>query len=487
MPSWRTGSSPVPGTCYMEHIFNTVLISISYGVLLFAFVYSIVSNYFYSTIRKDFLLLFLLVGSIVFVLSTLNLILFLTNVTFNLWITDLTITVVLLFMIKIFKIAFSKNFFISELILIGFAVLVIVHKFIFVEHSVFFDLIPLFVILSMGIILFDMVKGIANKDQSYLNSELFFDYRHSLIGIIIVIILFVFKITFAKESSSFVFSNVILLVIFLSLFFSKMKFVFILRDKLVEENQKFETLYRTMVDEMLVGKDIIDKLLPKKKNVKGLNFEIYFKPAILVGGDFVDIFKILENKYVAYVADISGHGVAAGIVVSMLKALILKEFAQSNSVSSTVRVVNEDFNLLIKDTGRYATMFIVLIDKEKKVFEYVSCGHIDCLYWNSKINEFFFLSSTAPILGLLNKVDVYSSKINFDDNDYLILFSDGLFSVVDGEHRYFSQEDFVTILKKYINPHIEPNELMFDIVQELEEVYAKGHVLDDISMLIIKL
>ncbi|MGB9622000.1 MAG: PP2C family protein-serine/threonine phosphatase, partial [Brevinematia bacterium] len=482
MPLWRTGSSPVPGI-YMNNIIDVSLISSIYGMTLISFIASIANNYLYSSQKRDFLILFAITVVLIFFLSTLNLIFFFLNLKFHLWISDLSIVVVLLLVIRILELSFNESLFVSKLLLSISGASIVISSFLKFYTGFIYYIINSFIVLSFVFVAFSILRGIIKNDQNYLNSVVFFDYKASLVGILMIIILFSFKVLFSKELYNFVFYNFLFFVILLSLFFARLKFAFVLRDKLAEENQKFETLYRTMVDEMLVGKDIIDKLLPKKKNVKGLNFEMYFKPAILVGGDFIDVFKVSENKYVAYLADISGHGVSAGIIVSMLKALVLKEFNSSVSISSAIKVINDDFNSLVKETGRYATMFIALINKEKKFFEYVSCGHIDCLYWNSKINEFFYLSSTAPILGLLNKIDVYSSKIEFDDNDFLILISDGIFSIGDGEHSYFSQDDFIGIVKKYINPQIEPNEFVFRVVQDLEEVYAKGHVLDDISIL----
>ncbi|MEN2998386.1 MAG: SpoIIE family protein phosphatase, partial [Brevinematia bacterium] len=305
-----------------------------------------------------------------------------------------------------------------------------------------------------------------------------------LIGVILVkAFMWDFRI-----SVQFNLQSVVFLIVSAVIFYAKMNYIFFLKKKLQEENEKFSFLYRTVVDEILVGKEIIDKLLPNKKGVKGLEFEKYFKPVVLVGGDFLDVIPLSDSKFIAYVADVSGHGVSAGVIVSMLKALLLKEVVRGYSnLPSVVRNLNSDFNTLVRETGRYATLFITLIDKARKKFSYVSCGHTDCLYWSSRLGEFFFLSSTAPLLGLLNNIDAYSSEIDFNENDYLILISDGIFSITNEGSQVISTEDFVSILNRYISPQIMPNELMFRVSQEIESFMERGQIVDDITMFFIKL
>ncbi|MFN4245536.1 MAG: PP2C family protein-serine/threonine phosphatase [Brevinematia bacterium] len=354
------------------------------------------------------------------------------------------------------------------------------------DGVVFSKFIYLFVALSVFLVSYIFVSKIIKKDQSYFSSDVYLGYKHILVGLIILLVLFVLKLLYFGDN--YLFYGISFFMIAISIFYSRMNYTFFLKNKLLEENEKFVTLYRTVVDDIIVGKKVIDKLLPDKKNVKGLEFEGYFKPVLLVGGDFFDVIPLSETRFVSYIADVSGHGVSAGIIVSMIKALISKSISEKYSdLSSVVRNLNSDFNNLVKETGKYATLFLILIDKTKKRFSYVSCGHTDCIYWSSISNQFFLLSSTAPVLGLFSKIDVYSSDVEFNENDYLIMLSDGIFSITSNGGNVFSYDDFIKMLSKYISSDIHPSELSFNISQEMEDIMEFGQVVDDITMLFIKL
>jgi len=350
-----------------------------------------------------------------------------------------------------------------------------------------FSMICFFILLVLLSVEYKILKGVMSKNPNYISSDVYFGYRHMILGIGILLVVFIFKI-FEVIGNSFVFYSIVFMVLILTIMYSRMNYTFFLRNKLIEENEKFMSLYKTVVDEIIVGKEIIDKLLPNRKSLNSLHFDKYFKPAVLVGGDFIDIIPLSDSKFIAYITDVAGHGVSAGIIVSMMKALLLKDVVEGYyDLPSLVKRLNSDFNALVKDTGRYATLFIVLIDKSKKKFNYVSCGHIECIYWSSRLNEFFLLSSTAPILGLFNKIDAFSSEIDFEDNDYLLLISDGVFSIIDRDGKTLSYDDFIKILSRNISSEIMPNELMFKVSQEIENLMEGGQVMDDITMFFIKL
>ncbi|MCX8028869.1 MAG: SpoIIE family protein phosphatase [Brevinematales bacterium] len=455
-----------------------------------------IANYFYYEMKRTFKLVYSISISLVFLSATFNFVAFFTDY-WGIQIVDILAILSVISLLILMDVSFKKNYlihitlsFLSILFVILFTVFGIYSAVIF--DGVFLgDLVYILMLVVIFLVIRDIVLGMVNKEENYLKSESHLGYKQLLVGFLALFLMFLLKIIFGfsvRSSWGFVFHSIVFLIVILTLLYSRMNYVFFLKNKLVEDNNRFLTLYRSVVDEIIVGKEIIDRLLPNKKSVKGLEFDKYFKPAVLVGGDFLDIIPLSESKFISYIADVSGHGVSAGIIVSMLKALLLKEVVEGySSLTSVVRNLNADFNSLIKDTGRYSTLFITLIDKNRKKFQYVSCGHTDCLYWSSSLNEFFVLSSTAPILGLLSKIDVYSSEIDFNQNDYLILLSDGLFSISDKDGNIFSIDDMMRILYKYISLDIMPNELMFKVSQEVESFMNNGMVIDDISMLFIKL
>lgn len=477
-------------------LIDTILVSLSYGITLFVFVHSMISDYFYYSLRLDFRRAYTIAIILVFVSSTFNFVSFLVKENFYKQIVDMLLLLSVLSIFVLMEISFRKKYTISVVLTLLSLLLIVISTILGTySQDVMYGISVckisyLAVIFAISWVVMDVIKGVRKKDENYISSDVYIGFKQLVLGLLVLAVVFILKIFMDGFLivSSFTFYGVSFLIVVATLLYSRMNYTFYLRDKLMEENEKFLSLYRSMVDEILVGREIIEKLLPTRKSVKGLDFDKYFKPVVLVGGDFIDIVPLSDSKFIAYISDVSGHGVSAGIISSMLKALTLKEVVEGYSnLPSVVKNLNADFGNLVKDTGRYSTLFITLIDKNKKKFSYVSCGHIDCLYWSSVLNEFFFLSSTAPLLGLFNKLDAYSSDIEFNENDYLILLSDGIFSITSKDGKVLNYDDFITILSRYISKDILPNELIFKVSQEIESFMEGGNVIDDITLFFIKL
>lgn len=477
---------------------TTIIISAIYGGVLFTFIHSLLTNHSFTSLRKSFRIAYNTSLTTIFVSSTFNFISFFLNQPLYNEVNENLITISVLSLSILIGFAYSKKYVLPNILIILSITLSTTFSLFGIHQQKFFNIISLSqiayipTILSMKIILADTLIGVIRNDERYTKSDVHLKYNYTIALVSIPLLLFLIKFTlpFVIDNTEVkhLIQGIFLSLIIISLFYLRRNLEVYLKSKIEDENRKFLTLYKTAVDEIVIGREVVEKLLPNKKHIRGIEFEKYFKPAVLIGGDFIDIIPLSESKFIAYIADVSGHGISAGIIVSMLKALILKEVVEGYSnLTAVIRNLNSDFNNLISQTGRYSTLFITLIDKNKKKFQYVSCGHIDCLYWSSTLNEFFLLSSTAPILGLLNKIDAYSSDIDFDHNDYIILLSDGLFSITTKDGETFSIENFMNIVSKYINPQIMPNELMFKVSQEIENIIETGHVVDDITMLFLKL
>ncbi len=486
---WRTGSNPVLGKM---NVFHMYLLPFTYGIVFFIFFHSIALNYFYSSLKRNFKIAYSVTTALIFISSTFNFVSFFLNEEYYIQILDLLLISVVFSMFLLMSVAFNKKYVLPNVIVVSCFLATLIFSVLglylipFFDNVTFSKVIYFLLAFSVFLVFYDLVLGVIKKDQNYINSDVYFGWKQTIVGLFVLFFLFVLK--FVYYGFSYNFYGLSFLVIMLSVFYSRANYKFFLKSKLLEENEKFMTLYRTVVDDIIIGKKVIDKLLPNKKTVKGLEFDAYFKPVLLVGGDFFDIIPLSETKFVSYVTDVSGHGVSAGIIVSMMKALISKEVLEKYSdLNFVVKNLNADFNNLVRDTGRYATLFMVFIDKTKKKFSYVSCGHTECIYWSSKVNQFFLLSSTAPVLGLFNRIDVYSSDVDFDENDFLILLSDGVFSITGKDGNSISYDSFINVLSKYISTNISPSELYINVYQEIGNFIEFGQVVDDITIVFIKL
>ena len=181
-------------------------------------------------------------------------------------------------------------------------------------------------------------------------------------------------------------------------------------------------------------------LLPQRSAEDAVPFDYawYYRPAIQVGGDTLDVALLSEQLTVFYLIDISGHGVSAAMLSISLNTL-LKVIVQKHKYRGAEEipqaVVNE-INSRLVDLGlsHYCTMLYGVIDRKEKNIFYVQAGHPGPIYRlgsSGVVNE---LAGSGYPVGLLDDVDFETQKIEYESGDELLIYSDGLSDLLVAEH-----------------------------------------------------
>ena len=125
-------------------------------------------------------------------------------------------------------------------------------------------------------------------------------------------------------------------------------------------------------------------LLPRNMpEIPALTIKATYIPAIAVGGDYYDAFEIDPGIFGIIVADVSGHGVASALIMSMVKVL-LKTFANSkDGPQKTLEKINAIFQTEI-ETSNFVTVFYATLDTKSHKLYYTSAGHCPVLLLDKK-------------------------------------------------------------------------------------------------------
>lgn len=153
-------------------------------------------------------------------------------------------------------------------------------------------------------------------------------------------------------------------------------------------------------------------------------------PKDQVGGDLMDL--VADGlEVITYVADVSGHGLRAGVLMGMIKTAMRYGLL----LRRPLKTLFSDLNRVlpqVKEPSMFATMAALRFDGSKEV-EYVSAGHVPLLHFRKKSNEVVRHYAQQHPLGLLAGDDCASWRIRFDTGDILLLPTDG--AVELGEER----------------------------------------------------
>jgi sigma-B regulation protein RsbU (phosphoserine phosphatase) len=182
---------------------------------------------------------------------------------------------------------------------------------------------------------------------------------------------------------------------------------------------------RAHATDLAIARRIQQKLLPPNEyHAAGLQFHCAFLPAGDVGGDLYDFFELDEHRVAFLLADVSGKGMAAALLVATLQATIRGQ----REIAADPGVLVERVNRLFYQATRpehFATMFFGVYDARERMVRYVNCGHPPAVHV-PHTGEHTLLKPTALILGAFERSNFPEERLPFEAGDRLVLYSDGV-------------------------------------------------------------
>jgi len=247
--------------------------------------------------------------------------------------------------------------------------------------------------------------------------------------------------------------------------------------RLVERERERQRLEQ----EINIARDIQQALLPRNFPdhpnfaVNGVNF-----PCLAVGGDYFDVFPLDENRTVFLIADVSGKGLGAALVTTMLQGA-LSGLALGTDPARVIEHVNR-FLCDHTEVGRYATMFFGMLDRDGHL-EFINAGHPSPFLIRKGVAEEAFTEGSYPV-GLVPEAKYTAACLRLEPGDTLVLFSDGVTEAMDPDEQMFG----VRRLKEVLTGQTECplDQLQKSVLQSIENFSRGAHQTDDVTLLIVR-
>lgn len=252
------------------------------------------------------------------------------------------------------------------------------------------------------------------------------------------------------------------------------------------QNIKLQAIHlekKRLDKELEVAREIQTHLMPRQiPEVKGLQLFGEYRPCFEVGGDYFDIIPIDKNKTALVIADVSGKGAGAALLMSNLQASLKMAISVSLPLREIVYKIN---NMIFENSlsTQFITFFISLWDFKSKTLQYINAGHNPPLVIkaNNKIRK---LSPTGIGLGIQENQKYKDKKISLSVGDVLAIYTDGIEEFFNTNLEPFGIERMTQLFLEN-NAH-HPSEIIRILFENLDEFSQDAPPHDDLTIIVAK-
>jgi sigma-B regulation protein RsbU (phosphoserine phosphatase) len=237
-------------------------------------------------------------------------------------------------------------------------------------------------------------------------------------------------------------------------------------------------------NDLKLAAQVQQQVLPKPIRLPDVEIAGAMHPARLLGGDYYDFFPISDDVIDVVIADVSGKGAAAALLMpSLAVALRLR----ARELSGPAEIM-KDLDGVLKQVTKpatFVTMFYARLNRKSKTLEYACGGHNPPLLVRHATEEAMLLEGDGPILGILPDAQFSNAVVSMAAGDFLTLYTDGVTEQENDASEQFSMERLKAVLLK------DADEGALQIVNAVGDAvsgYAGGtEQEDDLTVVVVKI
>jgi phosphoserine phosphatase RsbU/P len=260
------------------------------------------------------------------------------------------------------------------------------------------------------------------------------------------------------------------------------------RKELHEKNLELE-------DDLRMAREIQITMLPQQypsfpRNAtpeeSAFHFTHRYLPTGTVGGDFFTVSALSDDEASVFICDVAGHGVRSSLVTAMIRALLEELKPLAHDPGQFFTKLNRDLHAILKHAGTpmLTTGFYLVADCKTGIIRYTNAGHPKPLLVRRRMNVVEPLvnlgGKSQPALGLFEEAIYHTSEVRYSPHDLVMLFTDGLYEVLDEKHELYTQSMLVTDVEK--RAQLPASELFDQLIARMHRFSVDGKFSDDVCL-----
>jgi serine phosphatase RsbU (regulator of sigma subunit) len=259
-------------------------------------------------------------------------------------------------------------------------------------------------------------------------------------------------------------------------------------DKLLLERDRLAQRNELLREELSLAKKVQESMLPQGfPELNGISFVAKYLPALEIGGDFYDIIPLANNHVAVLLADITGHGIQAALSTTLLKSAFSSFVNMEANPGDILKSMN---TILFKGLPKniFVAALVITIDLNTGQCKIANGGVPHPFHIRRKDRHVERIPANGLFLGIVSE-EVFQPgeerTVSLNQNDCLILYTDGLSEAENTENKHFDTELLMTTLLE--NCMKSGGKILENLKVAAQKFSKPDHLWDDITMLAIEI
>jgi serine phosphatase RsbU (regulator of sigma subunit) len=256
----------------------------------------------------------------------------------------------------------------------------------------------------------------------------------------------------------------------------------------VAQRNALNEVTRHQRDELLKEVELaaeVQRLFLPRSDPETAGFEIAgaMHPARVVGGDYYDYLARPDGRIRLVIADVSGKGVAAALLMSATAAAVQLETNEPRTLCEVASHLNKELYAL-QDNGRFVTMLLGELDPRTGQLKYINCGHNPALLVRRDGGEAVWLRASWTPVGISPEMDCSLDEIRLAPGDIMVWYTDGLTEASDWEAKEFGTKRLLESVRLHSGE--SAGEICNQLWHDVAVFTQRDSLDDDLTLIVIK-
>jgi phosphoserine phosphatase RsbU/P len=241
---------------------------------------------------------------------------------------------------------------------------------------------------------------------------------------------------------------------------------------------------RQLESELEMSQVVQRALLPQQApNIPGVNVAAFSRPAQIVGGDYFDFVPFKDGAHGFVMADVSGHGVSAGMLMTSLQTAFQTLVPSADSPLEVLERINHLYMHNINFTT-FVTIFFAKLDSISRTLTYANAGHNSGYLLRANKQDEVLLHPTGPAIGLMEGFLLHTEQVQLAPGDTLVLYTDGVTEAANASSAQFGLDNLAQVVRD--NAGLSAEQIIQRILRAVSDFTAGAQLVDDATLVVAR-